>query len=59
MVYFQTNHPILGKFWKVLQTEDIGIFYGDTVYFMAEWYILWPFCGKLVYFFPFWYVAPI
>jgi hypothetical protein len=23
--------------------EDVGIFYGRLVYFMAIWYILWPF----------------
>jgi hypothetical protein len=32
------------------------IFYGHLVYFMAVWYILWPFgifCGRLVHFFLF------
>jgi hypothetical protein len=26
-----------------LAMEDVGIFYGHLVYFMAIWYILWPF----------------
>jgi hypothetical protein len=33
--------------------EDVGIFYGHMVYFIAIWYILWPlgiFYGYLVYF---------
>jgi hypothetical protein len=37
-----------------------GIFYGQLVYFKANWYILWTFdifCGNLVYFYPFWYVV--
>jgi hypothetical protein len=25
-VYFQTKNANLGKFWKVLQMEDVGIF---------------------------------
>jgi hypothetical protein len=36
-----------------LAMEDIGIFYGDLVYFTAIWYMLWTlvmFCGNLVYF---------
>jgi hypothetical protein len=35
--------------------EDVGIFYGHSVYFMAIWYILWLFgifYGYLVYFSP-------
>jgi hypothetical protein len=33
--------------------EDMGVFYGDLVYFTAIRYILWTcgiFCGNLVYF---------
>jgi hypothetical protein len=36
--------------------EDDGIFYGQLIYFMVIWYILWPFgifCVNLVYFFRF------
>jgi hypothetical protein len=39
--------------------EDVGVFYGHLVYFMAIWYIFWPFSiinGHLVYFLLFWYV---
>jgi hypothetical protein len=49
MVYFQTKNPNLGKFWRVLQWQDIctlwtfGIFYSQLLYFMAIWYILWLF----------------
>jgi hypothetical protein len=52
MVYFQTKNPILGKFWKVLQWKML-VFYGQMVYFMAIWYIMWSFG----IFFPFWYIA--
>jgi hypothetical protein len=60
MVYFQTDNPNLGKFWRILLMEDVGIFYGrlvyifyfHLVYFEAIWYILWLFG----IFFPFWYV---
>jgi hypothetical protein len=44
-----------------LTVEDVGIFYWHLYYFMAIWYILWPFgifCGNLVYFPPFWYFGP-
>jgi hypothetical protein len=39
--------------------DDAVIFYGHLVYFMANWYILWPFgifYGHLVYFMAFWYI---
>jgi hypothetical protein len=42
--------------------EDVGIFYGYLVYFMAIWYSLWPsgiFCGFLVYFKVIWYILPV
>jgi hypothetical protein len=38
--------------------EYVGILYGHLVYFMAIWYILWPFGilhGHLVYFMAIWY----
>jgi hypothetical protein len=52
MVYFQTENPNLGKFWKVLQwkmfgifrailsiSRPTGIFYGHLVHFVVIWYI--------------------
>jgi hypothetical protein len=40
MVYFQTENPNLGKFWRVWQWKMlICIFYGHFVYFMAFLYI--------------------
>jgi hypothetical protein len=36
--------------------EDVGIFYGDLLYFSAIWYVLLPFVifvGDLVYFYVF------
>jgi hypothetical protein len=49
-VFFQTKNPNLGKFWRALEWKML-------VYFMAIWYILWPF-GNVVlmwHFPPFWY----
>jgi hypothetical protein len=46
MVYFQTQIPVLGKFWMVLERKVL-------VYFMALWSVLWLFgifYGHLVYF---------
>jgi hypothetical protein len=41
--------------------EDVGILYTHLVYFMATWYILWPFgiCILLSFgiLFTFWYVV--
>jgi hypothetical protein len=34
--FFKPKNPNLGKFWRVLQWKIL-------VYFMAIWYILWPF----------------
>jgi hypothetical protein len=59
MVYFQTQIPILGKFWIVLKWKVL------VYYFMALWSVLRPFgiyillsfgifLVRLVYFFPFW-----
>jgi hypothetical protein len=38
-----------------LAIEDAGICYGQFVFFMAKWYIVWTigtFCGHLVHIFP-------
>jgi hypothetical protein len=38
--------------------ENVGIFYGHLVYFIAIWYTLWPFgilYSHLVYFIDIWY----
>jgi hypothetical protein len=61
MVYFQTQNPDLGKFWRALDWKIL-------IFFMAIWSILQlfdMFCafvstlhGFLVYFFPFWYAVP-
>jgi hypothetical protein len=47
MVCFQTKNPILGKFWRGLAMEDVGIFYGHLVIFTDIWYT-YVFCGHLV-----------
>jgi hypothetical protein len=52
MLYFQTQNPNLGKFWKVLQLKMLvifmsissilwpnGIFYGHLVHFVVIWYM--------------------
>jgi hypothetical protein len=55
MAYFQTKNPNLGKFWRVLQRELVA-------YFIAFWFILWPFgifCDHLVYFIVIWYIFPV
>jgi hypothetical protein len=47
-IFFKTNIPLLGKFWRFLQWKML-------VYFTVIWYILWPLgiaYGNLVYFFP-------
>jgi hypothetical protein len=52
MVYFQTKYPNVSKFWRVKQWKM-------SVYFMAIWYILWPFgifYDHLVYVMAFWYI---
>jgi hypothetical protein len=38
--------------WNILQS--FGVFYGHVVYFMAIWYILWPFGNAVVI----WYIFP-
>jgi hypothetical protein len=42
--------------------EDVGIFYGHLVYFMADWYILetiGKFYGHLVHFLVIWFIFPV
>jgi hypothetical protein len=39
MVYFQTENPNLGKFWRALEWKMLA-------YFLTIWNILWPF-GKI------------
>jgi hypothetical protein len=54
MVYFQTENPNLGHFWRVLQSKML-------TYFMYSWSILQPFgilWGHLVYFVVIWYIFP-
>jgi hypothetical protein len=43
MVCFQTKNPIFLKILEGLAMEDVGIFYGDSVYFMEIRYTLWRF----------------
>jgi hypothetical protein len=38
--YFETKNPNLGKFMRIWQMEDVGIFNGHFIYFTAIWYIL-------------------
>jgi hypothetical protein len=59
MAYFQNQKSLFYKILEGLAVEDVGIFYGHLVYFMAIWYILWPFgifYGHLVYFVAIWYI---
>jgi hypothetical protein len=54
MVRFQTKNPNLGKFWRVLDVENVAIFYGYWEYFTNICDILWQFgtfCDHLVDFF--------
>jgi hypothetical protein len=56
MADFQTKNPNLGKFWRVLQGKMLVYFMAILAYFMAIWYILWPFgifYVYLVYFYHF------
>jgi hypothetical protein len=50
MANFQSKIPILGKFLEGLAMEDVGIFYGQLVYFTP----FGRFCGHLVYFKAIW-----
>jgi hypothetical protein len=51
MAYFQTKNNSFGTFLEGLAMEDVGIFYGHLIYFLAIWYIVWLF-GL------FWYIVP-
>jgi hypothetical protein len=55
---FSNQKSKFGLILEDLAMEDVGIFYGQLVYFTA---ILWQFGilhGHLVYFSPTWYVVP-
>jgi hypothetical protein len=64
--FFKPKMANFGKFWSVLQRKTLvnfmaifGYFTAILVYFMAIWYILWPFgifYGHLVYFMAIWYI---
>jgi hypothetical protein len=61
MVYFQTKKSKFGYILEGLAMEDVGVFYGHSVYFTAIRFTLWPFgtfSGNLVYFPSFWYIVP-
>jgi hypothetical protein len=56
MVWFQTENPNLGKFWRALDWKRLIYFMAIWTilwrfgYFMTIWYILYSFCA----FFPVW-----
>jgi hypothetical protein len=54
VVYFQTKNPNLGKFWRALKWENVGIFYGHLEHFTTIRYTLWSF-GTVVII---WYIFP-
>jgi hypothetical protein len=48
----------LAVIWYILAMEDVALICVHLVYFVAVWYILWPFsifCGRLVYLVAIWY----
>jgi hypothetical protein len=50
---FSNQKSRFGLILEGLAMDDVGMFYGHLVYFMAIWYILWLFgifYGYLVYF---------
>jgi hypothetical protein len=55
MVYFQTQNPNLGKFWRALEWKrlvaSLAIW---KLPIMAIWYILWPLCNLVAI----WYICP-
>jgi hypothetical protein len=58
---FSNQKSQFGYILEGLAIEDVGIFYGDLLYFTAIWYILWSFgilFGDMAHFPPFWYFAP-
>jgi hypothetical protein len=40
---FSNQKSQFGKILEGLAMEGVGIFYGQSVYFTAPWYILWPY----------------
>jgi hypothetical protein len=60
--YILNQKSHFGKILEGLGMEGVGKFYGHLVYFMAIWYILWPFgifYGHLVYLFVIWCIFPV
>jgi hypothetical protein len=56
MIYLQTKNTNLGKFCWVLQWEDVGIFYGNSVYF----WLFGMFSGYFVFLWSFgMYIFPV
>jgi hypothetical protein len=54
-LFFRTKNPNAGKFWRALELKMLVYFRGNLeyftvilVYFMAIWYILWPFGNVVV-----------
>jgi hypothetical protein len=41
---FQTKNPNLGKFWRALEMENVGVFDGE----FGIWHLLWPFGNVVV-----------
>jgi hypothetical protein len=60
---FSNQKSQFGSILECLAMKDVGIIYCHLVYFMAIWYILWPFgicifCSHFGIFSPFWFLAP-
>jgi hypothetical protein len=55
MVYFQTKNANLGKFWRVLQWNMFGTFYGHLVFLEP----LGIFNGNFVDFMVLWFIFPV
>jgi hypothetical protein len=56
VVDFKTKNPNMAS----LAMENVGVFFGQMVYFTAIWYISWIFGifhGHLVYFMDIWYIS--
>jgi hypothetical protein len=52
-LFFQTNNPNLGKFYRCFRLVNVYMFYGHSEYFIEIWDILWPFgifCIHLLHF---------
>jgi hypothetical protein len=58
---FEPKTPTLGKFWRGLAMEAVGLSYGSLVYLMAIWYMylmaIWHTCWLFGIFFPCWFVV--